>query len=511
MISRTDGYWARDYSLNLGWNNMRYIIETALLHGRLLNRTVILPSFVYARSCEYHANVCAQYVPMVIHGDAVHSEEWRDLPLEEQMSWRVPIGTMLNLTLLRATQPVITVSEYFLLHNIPTDAETDDGKWDRHVYHVNPGKFTDRTPSIYVLDHSEYDPLKVNRVDSIPDAMKRRGGWVYKGPGGGAWPARVKKSAVYRALESALPDKPRVLSWEQARTVLEHKDYRPEIASDQKMEEFLNEHGWEVLYTYSGAIGMDYIKNVVNPIRQVAPRDSLRGLREDYGHLTTDVVYLPGEIHYERKPGGLRFTTTEHRDVFSQLVLYHIRATDRVYELAAKLAARMQAMNGGRMWLGAHMRRGDFVRTNWAMEKTIEGHLERIKISLAAGRATLRAMQGTAVTTYDVPDAVPDNSIVYLSRPEETDKFYLATDERDRGKMAYLTAHGAVLIDHLLTRDDRREFGWELMLTDVLGLVEQAVLARASYFYAHAMSSYAGGTINMRAAAGLDPRTALID
>lgn len=158
------------------------------------------------------------------------------------------------------------------------------------------------------------------------------------------------------------------------------------------------------------------------------------------------------------------------------------------------------------------------------MEKTIEGHLERIKISLAAGRATLRAMQGTVVTTYDVPDAVPDNSIVYLSRPEETDKyvptssqrrsvlitclclcayvprFYLATDERDRGKMAYLTAHGAVLIDHLLTRDDRREFGWELMLTDVLGLVEQAVLARASYFYAHAMSSYAGGTINMRGA-----------
>lgn len=50
------------------------------------------------------------------------------------------------------------------------------------------------------------------------------------------------------------------------------------------------------------SLGMDYIKNVVNPIRQVAPRDSIRGLREDYGSLATDVVYLPGEIHYERKP-----------------------------------------------------------------------------------------------------------------------------------------------------------------------------------------------------------------
>lgn len=72
IVARSKGYWARDYSLNLGWNNvsayrfasdvdqipiwflkMRYIIETALLHGALLNRTVILPSFVYARSCEY--------------------------------------------------------------------------------------------------------------------------------------------------------------------------------------------------------------------------------------------------------------------------------------------------------------------------------------------------------------------------------------------------------------------------------------------------------------------------
>lgn len=47
---------------------------------------------------------------------------------------------------------------------------------------------------------------------------------------------------------------------------------------------------------------MDYVKNVVNPIRQVAPRRTLRGLREDYGHLTADVVLLTGEVHYERKP-----------------------------------------------------------------------------------------------------------------------------------------------------------------------------------------------------------------
>ena len=32
---------------------MRYIIEASLLHARLLNRTLILPSYVYARGCEH--------------------------------------------------------------------------------------------------------------------------------------------------------------------------------------------------------------------------------------------------------------------------------------------------------------------------------------------------------------------------------------------------------------------------------------------------------------------------
>lgn len=49
---------------------------------------------------------------------------------------------------------------------------------------------------------------------------------------------------------------------------------------------------------------MDYVKNVVNPIKQVAPRDSIRGFVDDYYHFTEDVLLLKGEIHYERKPVG---------------------------------------------------------------------------------------------------------------------------------------------------------------------------------------------------------------
>jgi len=104
----------------------------------------------------------------------------------------------------------------------------------------------------------------------------------------------------------------------------------------------------------------------------------------------------------------------------------------------------------------------------------------------------------------DLPPGLPDTN---YSR----NRFYISTDERDPGNITYLTQHGAVLISDLLTIDDRRAFGWPLMLTDVLGVVEQTLLAHAYYFYAHAMSSFAGGTFNLRAVRGLDPQTAAID
>ena len=36
---------------------MQYILEAALLQANLLNRTLVIPSFVYARACEYHMYV----------------------------------------------------------------------------------------------------------------------------------------------------------------------------------------------------------------------------------------------------------------------------------------------------------------------------------------------------------------------------------------------------------------------------------------------------------------------
>lgn len=50
---------------------------------------------------------------------------------------------------------------------------------------------------------------------------------------------------------------------------------------------------------------MDYLKSVIEPIKQVAPRTALRGFIDDYDHMDQDVVLLEGEIHLYRKPVSL--------------------------------------------------------------------------------------------------------------------------------------------------------------------------------------------------------------
>ncbi len=63
----------------------------------------------------------------------------------------------------------------------------------------------------------------------------------------------------------------------------------------------------------------------------------------------------------------------------------------------------------------------------------------------------------------------------------------------------------------LLTPNDRRMVGWPVMFTDVLGILEQVVMARAAFFRGYSYSSVDGGVLNLRAAGGMDPRTAQID
>ena len=258
---------------------MQYIIDTALLQSILLNRTLILPSFVYASACEFHMYVffsfhtsysfisrivlgseaCADYAVMVNRGDATGSEEWRELPIEQQMAFRIPISVMLDLGHLRARHPVITVSEYLRLHGQDSQSESSNGHWLRESYHTHPTVFESnrtRTPSLFIIQNHWYDPLDTTRVDYIPKEMKERGNWErytnsYSLESSGYWPFVVPTN-ISRRLKNATPEGAVVLDWDVAKDTLRSSELDPEVDldDDDVLEDVLNANGWEVLHTF---------------------------------------------------------------------------------------------------------------------------------------------------------------------------------------------------------------------------------------------------------------------
>jgi hypothetical protein len=62
-----------------------------------------------------------------------------------------------------------------------------------------------------------------------------------------------------------------------------------------------------------------------------------------------------------------------------------------------------------------------------------------------------------------------------------THRVLVATDERSLDSPKAIRDAGAVLMMDLRTMEDRRYFGWPLIITDVTALVEQAVLFHRYY------------------------------
>jgi hypothetical protein len=143
------------------------------------------------------------------------------------------------------------------------------------------------------------------------------------------------------------------------------------------------------------------------------------------------------------------------------------------------------------------------------MEFTIHSHLQRVKSHLETGRSILADLGN--VTTYDVEGVEPNPELSTLPSPLPNDRFYVSTDERDPDALGVIHEGGGVFLSDLLTMEDRRKYGWPLLLTDVRAVVEQSLLAHSAYFYGHLMSSFAGAIVNKRAGMGADRRTAVLD
>jgi len=194
---------------------------------------------------------------MVNRGDAVNSDEWRTLPIEQQMAWRIPISLMFNITHLRETHSVVTVSDYLRLHNIPDSVETGPGHWDTEAYHHIPST-GNHEPSLRIIPNDWYDPGEIVRVDRIPADMRERGGWSPEGGDNshgrvGTWNTAVD-TPLYHALMNALPSSGwPVLSWKDVRRIVQDDEHITSESTDEEIRHVLTENGFEAVYSYEGA------------------------------------------------------------------------------------------------------------------------------------------------------------------------------------------------------------------------------------------------------------------
>ncbi len=199
---------------------------------------------------------------MVNKGDAIGSDEWRELPIEQQMGFRIPISVMVNITHLRNRQPVITASEYLRLHGQDPESESSSGFWPRESYHTHPNVFETnktKTPSLFIIENHWYNPSDTIRVDYIPEAMKRRGKLErhpgpdnYDGSSTEYWPP-LEPTELSNSLADAMITHGSPLDWNTAKNVLVNSS---DLIGDVKLDyddvvdDILNANGWEVLHTF---------------------------------------------------------------------------------------------------------------------------------------------------------------------------------------------------------------------------------------------------------------------
>jgi hypothetical protein len=191
------------------------------------------------------SEVCAEYAVMVNKSDAFGSDEWRELPREQQLGFCIPISTVLDLARLRARGPVITALEYLRLHGQGPEVESTSGRWLQGSYHLYPNVFESnqtKKPSLFVIENHWYDPENTNRVDHIPQEMKRRGNWT-----------EDEQTEISKLLRESADQRSVVADWEPAKDVLKSSWFGPDVDldDDSVVENILNANGWEVLYTFS--------------------------------------------------------------------------------------------------------------------------------------------------------------------------------------------------------------------------------------------------------------------
>ncbi|BGP05226.1 hypothetical protein JCM10049v2_001030 [Rhodotorula toruloides] len=477
IVGSDPKYLVKDGWATYGYNNGRYMLEATLLMAKIAGRIPVIPDSVWARSCATDAETCEGHALRYFehrneHRDVVGAK-WND----DGAAYKLGIENFLDIPHLRKTYgPLLTYTEYLHLYSIDPSLYDESLRWN--VTNYSPPGLTTVT-----MTEQEFQDRTFVRVDR-PPRMRSKEDIMADLPrlaGEGGDVPRLSAETVKLALGA----KP-AWSLTAARDALKRRGEDKVAADDERFVWQLEEAGAVLLWTYSDEVLMN--KAMARPSTEVALPSTIRPLSTALSsppYSNASIVYLTGNLHDQRKPGGLYFTSPLERDSYTRLILSSIRAPPRIRKLGARLAEKMSAQVEGRRWVAAHLRRGDFVNIAWAPERDPVRHFERTKEALERGKEVLRTHFG-------------DDG--RLPRPD--DPFYLATDETNATSLSYFRSRGAILLSDLLTPQDSALLGPPAAYTDVLAVVEQQVLARSDYFVGSEMSSTSGGAVNARLARG---------
>lgn len=277
-------------------------------------------------------------------------------------SHHAPSQEFLDLPHLRATYgPVLTLEEFYTLNNLNMSLMHISG----HIQHALPELVAPLT--IAVASNEEFEPPHTVRIDALPvrnteeevqveEELSER---VRNMMGGRrVWTEEQARNAIEEAGETVGEGEDALVK------AAKHAGLAPVFTFSDECVPLLSQRRPCLIFR---RVLMN--KALATPSTEFAPCSSLLSFdtfstTEPYS--SSSLLFFPGAYHDQRKPGTIRFATQEARDEFARMGREGIRPPAGIRELGAVLSARMWDLSGGRKWVAAHMRRGDFINIGWS-------------------------------------------------------------------------------------------------------------------------------------------------